>query len=113
MYSVWADLAEMGEWGEDLVEARIDHYDIALKSFKFKQPVNPTVLSDDSLKVFKVPSLYLIGENETMYDAHEAISRLNRLNPQIRTVMINGTGHDLMFTHTDTFNHVIIDFLQE
>jgi len=113
MYWVWDDLAQMGEWGRRIVEDRIDYYQIALKSFKFKQPVNPTVLSDEELKEFKVPLLYMVGENEKAYNAHDAIARLNNINPRISTVMIDGTGHDLMFTDTDTVNHVILDFLRQ
>ena len=113
MYWVWSDLANMGEWGIGLVEDRIAYYQLALKSFKFKQPVNLTVLSDEALRGFEVPTLFVVGENETVYNALEAIDRLNNLNPQIQTVMIDGTGHDLMFTHTDTLNAIILDFLRE
>jgi len=113
MYWVWADLASMGEWGIGLVEARIDYFQLALKSFKFKQSVNPIVLTDEELKRIGVPFLHVVGENETAYNAKDAVSRLNNLNSEIRTVMLHGTGHDLMFTHTDTFNNILIEFLQE
>jgi pimeloyl-ACP methyl ester carboxylesterase len=113
MYWVWADLAKMGDWGRSIVENRIDYYQLALKSFKFKQPVNPTVLSDKELRKLTMPVLYLIGENETVYNAHDAISRLHNINQEIRTELINGTGHDLMFTHTDKVNTILLDFLKD
>ncbi len=113
MYWVWADLANLGEWGIGLVEARIDYFQLALKSFKFKQSVNPIVLTDEEIKGIRFPLLHIVGENETAYNAKDAVSRLNDLNSEIRTVMLDGTGHDLMFTHTDTLNHILLEFLQE
>jgi pimeloyl-ACP methyl ester carboxylesterase len=111
MYWVWADLARKGESGRILVEERIDYYDMALKCFKFKQPVNPTVLSDVELQTIKVPMLFLVGDHETEYNPNYAINRLNKVNPKIKTVLIPGTGHDLLLTHTELVNHKILNFL--
>lgn len=113
MYEVWADLAQMGEHGKEIVEDRIDYLELSLKCFKFKHPVNPTVLSDLQIEQMKAPVLFLIGEHEKMYEAHDAIERLNRLNPNIITQLLTGTGHDLMFTHTEIVNKKILDFLVE
>jgi len=113
VYWVWKDLADMGEWGKNLVEQRIDYYQLALKSFKFKQPVNPTVLTDEELRKLTMPVLYLIGENETIYNVHDAVTRLNRVDQEIRTEIINGTGHDLLFTHTKKVNAILLDFLKD
>lgn len=113
MYWVWKDLSEMGEGGQNLVEERINYYQLSLKSFKFKQPVNPTVLTDRELTEVPVPILYIVGENETVYNAHEAISRFNKVNPEIQTELMSDTGHDLMFTHTDRFNSIVLDFMAE
>jgi len=113
MYWAWADLANMGEWGIALVEARIDYFQLALKSFKFKQSVNPIALTDEEIKGIRYPLLHMVGENETAYNAKDAVSRLKNLNSEIRTVIFDETGHDLMFTHTDTLNHILLQFLQE
>jgi pimeloyl-ACP methyl ester carboxylesterase len=58
-----------------------------------------------------MPVLYLVGEHETAYNAKNAIDRLNKVNPQIRTELIYGTGHDLLYTHTEIVNQKILDFL--
>jgi len=112
MYWVWSDLAQKGDSGKQLVEGRIDYYQMALKCFKFKQPVNPTVLTDSDFRKFEVPMLFLVGEHETAYNAIEAISRLNSVNPKIHTELIPDTGHDLMFTHTEKVNQKILNFLK-
>jgi pimeloyl-ACP methyl ester carboxylesterase len=112
MYWAWADLARMGEYGRQLVEERIDYYQLSLKSFKFKQPVNPVVLTDLELQSLKMPVLFLAGNHETAFNAENTISQINRINPMIKTVLLSNTGHDLMFTHTDVVNSKIISFLK-
>ncbi len=113
MYWVWADLAKMGETGKQLVEDRIDFYDLALKSFKFKQPVNLTVLTNSELQRLGIPVLFLVGDHETAYNAHDAIRRLNKVNPKIKTDFIPNTGHELMFSHTAMVNQKILEFLKD
>jgi len=113
MYWVWKDLAHMGTAGIKLVEDRIDYYQIAMKSFKLKTGVQPTILTDDELRQLKMPILYIVGENETCYDGESAISRLHETAPEIETLFIRGTGHDLMFTHTHLVNGRILEFFKK
>ncbi len=111
IYWSWSDLAQSGSKGIQLVEDRIDHFAIALKSFKFKRPVNPTLLSESELGNLDMPILFLVGENEAMYNCSDAIRRFNEVNPKIQAKCIKNTGHDLMFTHTEVLNRMIINFL--
>jgi pimeloyl-ACP methyl ester carboxylesterase len=112
MYCVWADLAQRGDSGKQLVEDRIDYYQTALKCFKFKQTPTPTVLTDEEFKKLNMPVLFMVGEHETVYDPKSAIDRIRRVNPRIRTELILGTGHDLMFTHTEVVNQKVLGFLE-
>jgi len=113
MYWVWQDLARMGESGRQIVEDRISYFRLAMKSFKFKQPVNPTLLTDEEIHQMAMPVLFLVGGNETAFNAADAVGRLHRLNPKIRTETIPGTGHDVMFTHTEMVNQLVLDFLRD
>jgi pimeloyl-ACP methyl ester carboxylesterase len=113
MYSVWKDLLNQGDTGKELVDERVRYVETAYSCFKFKSPVNPTVLSDSELQSIAVPMLCLIGAHETMYNADSAVQRLHRVAPRIETDLISGTGHDLMFTHTEVVNRRILDFLRE
>jgi pimeloyl-ACP methyl ester carboxylesterase len=113
MYSVWGDLAKMGKASKEIVDERIDYVEIAYGTFKFKEPVNPTVLTDSELQSLKAPLLFLIGAHETMYDPRSAINRLNKVAPKIETELISGTGHDLLFTHTAIVNQRILEFLKK
>jgi pimeloyl-ACP methyl ester carboxylesterase len=112
MFWVWQDLANTGACGIKLVEERIDYYEMAMKCFKLKTGVQPTVLTDSELKKLKLPLLYLVGENETMYNGNIAVNRINNVAPKIETELIPDTGHDLMFTHTEMVNNRILEFLK-
>ncbi len=92
---------------------RINYYDMALKSFKFKQPVSPTVLTDLELKQLNMPVLFIVGEHEIVYDAKTSMSRIEKVNSHIKIELFPNTGHDLMFTHTDLFNAKALEFLDD
>lgn len=113
IYSYWKDLSISGDRGKQIVEDEIDYFEIAMKCFKLKQGVLPTVLSDSELQQLKTPVLFLVGENETCYNGNDAVNRLNKVAPKIETELIKGTGHDLMFTHTNMVNKRIIEFLKK
>lgn len=112
IYDVWKDLAARDKEGKEIVDERVDYIQIAYSSFKFKTPVNPTVLTDFELQNLRVPLLYMIGKNETMYSAESAINRIKTFAPGIETELIPNTGHDLIYTHTDLVNQRILKFLK-
>ena len=70
-----------------------------------------TVLSDQALRDLKVPSLYLVGENEKVYPARKALERLNRVAPQIKTGLIPQTGHDLWIVQAELVTNKLLGFL--
>ncbi len=111
---LFEDLVTHGdEAGKSLVEDYISDAILALTCFKFKMPVSPTVLSDEELESIEVPTLFLVGENEKIYPALEAVGRLNRVAPRIRTEIIPGSGHDLTIIQTDLVNGMVIEFLEQ
>ncbi len=95
------------------VEWFIDNLFIAFRCFKLRRPVNLTVLEDQELQSIKVPTLFLVGENEKIYSAQKAIQRLNQVAPHIKTETIPNTGHDLTFVQTEMVNKKALDFLQQ
>lgn len=75
--------------------------------------VNPTVLTDAELRSIGVPALFLVGENEKIYSAQEAVERLNEVAPQIETDIIPDAGHDLTLVQADLVNRIVLAFLKE
>lgn len=89
----------------------VDDALLGLKCFKFRMPVTPSVLTDNELQGIKVPTLFLVGENEKIYPAQKAVERLNKVAPQIQTEIIPDAGHDLTIVQAELVNKRILDFL--
>jgi len=99
--------------GREIADNHLEGLWLAIRSFKTKIPAAMTVLSEDEIKSINTPVLYLAGENEKMYSVEEAVKRLDRISPGIKTEVIPNTGHCLMFTRPDIVNEKILNFLQQ
>ncbi|MFC2160443.1 alpha/beta fold hydrolase [Acidobacteriota bacterium] len=107
------DLANSGESGRQDVEFITENAYLGLRCFKPKMLVTPTVLTDEELHNFKVPTLFLIGENEKIYSAEDAVQRLKTIAPQIKVQVISNAGHDLSIVQAEMVNSFILDFLKK
>ena len=86
---------------------------IARRNLKPSQLIPPTVMTDDELKGLKVPTLFLVGENEKIYNPYRALDRLKTVAPQIESEIIPGAGHDLTFVRADLVNEKVLEFLDQ
>jgi pimeloyl-ACP methyl ester carboxylesterase len=113
MYWLLEDLVQRGNASRALIEEYVDESYLALRSFKTKRMVNPTVLTDEELRSINVPALYLVGENEKIYSASKAIERLNEIAPQIKTEVIPHAGHDMTIVQSEMVNGIVLEFLHQ
>lgn len=111
IYWLAEDTANSGEEGRALVEAHVNDTFMAVQSFKGKQLVNPSVLTDEELNGIKVDTLFIVGENEKIYSPHKVLERLNKVAPKIQTKLIANAGHDLTMAQPEKVNNLIIEFL--
>ncbi len=74
--------------------------------------VTPTVLSDEELQSLQVPTLYLVGENEKIYSASDAVARFKKFAPHINVEIIQNAGHDLTIVQSETVTRLILEFLE-
>jgi pimeloyl-ACP methyl ester carboxylesterase len=107
---VLADVVRNDEDGSFLEQATAGAY-LAIRSYKPTQMANPDVLTDAELQGFSVPVLFLVGENEKLYVATEAVARLNQVAPTIQTRIVQDAGHDLTMVQANTVNRLILEFL--
>lgn len=84
---------------------------MAMKCFKFRMPITPTVLTEEDLQSLRIPVLFLVGENEVMYPAEKAVHRIKTAAPSIVTEVIEKAGHDLTISQTRTVNGKVTFFL--
>lgn len=106
------DLAGKGdEPSRQLLDHWVNDALMAMRCFKFRMPITPTVLSDDELRSLRVPTLFVIGEHEVVYPAGRAVQRLKTVAPAVATVVLQNAGHDLTISQTQEFNTRVLSFL--
>lgn len=113
MYWMLEDLVRKDEAGRKMVDEWAHDSFIAMRCFKPKRLVHPTVLEDEELGNLKVPTLYLVGENEKICSAHKALLRLKNVAPQVKAEIIPNAGHDLTIVQADIVNRKILSFLKQ
>jgi pimeloyl-ACP methyl ester carboxylesterase len=113
LYWLLEDLAKQGKVGRALIEEHIDESFQAIRSFKMRRMVNPTVLTDDELRDLNVPTLFIVGVNEKIYSARAAIERVHRIAPHIQTEVIPDAGHDLTIVQAEIVNKTVLEFLSQ
>ena len=113
VYWLAEDTVNSGEEGRALIEEHVDETYMAVRSFKGKQMVNPSVLTDKELQNIKVPILFMVGENEKIYSPHEVLERLNRVAPKIQTKLIMNAGHDLTMVQAEAVDNLILEFFSQ
>lgn len=99
------------EFSKRMLEKWMKDALMAMKCFSFRMPITPTVFSDKELKSFKIPVLFLVGENEVIYNADKAVQRIKTTAPMINTEVIQNASHDLTISQTQIVNKQVISFL--
>lgn len=76
-----------------------------------KTPI-PRVFTDAEWRGLKTPTLFLVGENEVIYSAKKAVSRLKQVAPAVTAEIVPNAGHDLTIVQADAVNRRILEFLR-
>jgi len=106
------DLAKKGDdFSKRMLQNWMKDALMAMKCFTFRMPITPTVLTDEELRSLRIPVLFLVGENEVVYPADEAVHRLKTVAPSIVTEVIRNAGHDLTISQTRIVNSRVTTFL--
>ena len=113
MFWLLEDAVNQDETSRNMLEEWVDEAYIATRTFKPTSLVNPHVLSNTELMHLRMPILFLVGENEKIYSAQQAVERLNTVVPNIETAIIPNAGHDLTLVQADVVNGRILDFLEK
>ena len=70
------------------------------------------MLTDDELRGIEPPTLFMIGENETLYPAKKAVDRIRTVAPHLKTVIIKNAGHDITLVQAQEVNDTVISFIK-
>jgi pimeloyl-ACP methyl ester carboxylesterase len=112
-YLYWynADSVRKDEKSREVINNMVTEALLSFKCFKRRGFVAPTVLTDEDWQNLKVPTLFLVGENDVTYSAQKAIRHLNNVAPATKTEITTNAGHDLTIVKTEWVNNEILKFL--
>lgn len=82
----------------------------ARRRFGLRSASHARLLGDAELRSLSLPTLVAIGEHEVLCDARKALARAS-LIPQVRTALIEGAGHDLLWSQPERLAAVLTEFL--
>lgn len=74
--------------------------------------IAPTVLTNQDWQELQVPTLFLVGENDVTYSAEQAVQRLNRVAPQIKTGIVLEADHHLALVKPRWISDKALDYLR-
>ncbi|BFH63013.1 alpha/beta fold hydrolase [Paenibacillus azoreducens] len=82
------------------------------KNCKPKLGLLPTVYSDEELSQLKVPTLFIVGEDEVIYREAipDVLAKASRI-PDITTATVPRAGHFLSIEQKEEINRLVLDFL--
>jgi pimeloyl-ACP methyl ester carboxylesterase len=69
------------------------------------------VLTDDELASLAMPTLFLAGANERVFDAERAALRLRRKHPRVEIEIVPGAGHEVFLSKAALVNERVVRFL--
>ena len=67
--------------------------------------------SEVELSRINVPTLFIVGENEVIYDPVAAIEKVNRLISGVETKLVPNAGHLVSMEQSALVNKHILKFL--
>lgn len=86
---------------------------LARRCFKKRKFVPPTVLTDAEWGALRVPTLFLVGENDRTYPAQRAIRRLQQVAPQVGAETAPNTDHYILLVNPDWVIQSTLRFLNK
>ena len=110
-YWMFADAVKTPE-GRRLTEELIADTQVMIRCYARRPIVTPTTMSDEQLRSIRVPSLLLIGENETVGSASKAMRRVRTVAPQIEAELIPDAGHVLPIAQRERVTRKVLEFLE-
>lgn len=86
-----------------------------VKHFRYPDPqksIFTNVFSDAELKSITVPTLFIVGENEVIYNPVAAIERVNQLIPNAETILVPHASHLVSMEQPELVNNRILKFFR-
>ena len=102
--------------GDPVTRKLLNLFYLGMKHFRLPPEtmrIMPEVFSDEELRRLPMPVLVLIGENEVIYDARNALARARQLIPNFDGAIVPECSHDMCSSQYQTVDARVLDFLNE
>jgi pimeloyl-ACP methyl ester carboxylesterase len=86
-----------------------------VKHFRYADPnesIFTNVFSEVELSGINVPTLFIVGEDEVIYDPVNAIEKVNQLIPNVETKLVPNASHFVSMEQPALVNKHILKFLE-
>jgi pimeloyl-ACP methyl ester carboxylesterase len=95
-----------------MFDCMLDQMSSGAKYWRSPNLVLPLPFADEELRMMTIPTLLLIGRQETYYDPLAALERGGRLLPIIEAELIPQACHELPISKPEVVNQRILAFLE-
>ena len=89
-------------------------FERGVKNFRYpdhKESIFSRVISEVELSRISVPTLFIVGENEVIYDPVAAIEKVNLLMPDVETRLVPNANYLVSMEQPTLVNNHILQFL--
>jgi pimeloyl-ACP methyl ester carboxylesterase len=112
IYWLFEDLVRKDVASRRVADDVLEDMRLAGQCLAPKVMVVPKVITYRELQGIKIPTLFLVGENEKTYSPQKAIQRFNKVAPHIQTEVVPHAGHDLTFVQAEMVVQKVLEFLK-
>ena len=92
----------------ELMYLGVKHFRMPVETLR----VMPVMFPDDQLRAVRVPTLFLMGDREVIYDPVTALDRARRLMPDVEGHLLPGSSHEMCFSQRQIVDARVLDFLK-
>jgi len=112
LYWECSDAVKKNDITHSIVDDMINDLMLCRKCFKKHKWIMPFMIKNDEWRNIKAPTYFIVGENDVLVSAHEAVQLLNTVAPNIKTTIISEAGHDLLIVKSEVICKEILNFLR-
>ena len=104
-------LAKKNKLMDIIEEDFINQLDVSFIHCFPKNQILARVFTDEELRELNLPTLFIVGEEEVIYNGAKAAKRISDLIPNVQTNVIPNAGHALNIEQPEVINKIILRFL--
>ena len=100
---------------KEILDGMVEEQILARKCYPRRTFIRPTVLTAKEWHKLSVnvPTLFLVGDEEVVYDPQDAIIHLEKVAPRIKSVTVPNADHHMALIEPDFVCETVLEFLSQ